>query len=71
MTDLRIRGKFIDGAGVRKLDDIIPSNVEGEEKINCIYVESFKEMLLDALTKGEDVTIIVKRNTNTAKTYIS
>jgi len=68
---VRVKSLFVDADGKTEMDEVIPPNQEGKERIEEVWVRSFREMLLDALESGDDVEIQIRRMpTPNSKAYV-
>ena len=67
---MRVKSKFVDADGERELDECVAANDEGAKMIEEVYVQSFRDMLTDALKEGDDVEILVKRVPTNAGRYV-
>jgi len=58
---MKIRSIFEDASGQVTTEDVLTPSKEGEQQLEDVWLKALYEMMYDALRRGDDIEIYVKR----------
>jgi hypothetical protein len=64
---MKIKSTFEDPSGQRVTEDVLPATEEGQRVLEDVWLKGLYELFTDALQRGDDIEIIIKRSPATPK----